>query len=131
MLVNARAGSSAVFLDRDGTINEEVEYLARPEQLILLPTVADAVRLLNEKGIRVIVVTNQSGIARGYFSEDQLQQIHTILQQKLAQEGAHIDRFYYCPHHPDYGEEPYRQNCECRKPHTGMFLQAARDEKLD
>ena len=121
----------AVFLDRDGVINEEVEYLSHPDQVRLIPGVAEAVRLLNTAGVFVIVVTNQAGVARGYFSEERVDQIHRALSALLAQEGAHVDGFYYCPHHPTAGLGIYRVECDCRKPRPGLLLQAARDFALD
>lgn len=121
----------AVFLDRDGVINEEVEYLSTPDQLKLIPGTAQAIKILNEREIPVIVVTNQAGIARGYFSELQLVSIHKTLRDILAGAGAYIDRFYYCPHHPIMGLGSYQANCNCRKPKPGMLLQAADDFKLD
>ncbi len=121
----------AVFLDRDGTINEEVGYLSKLEQLKLLPRSAAAIRMLNQRGIPVIVVTNQSGVARGYFGEDFVQALHDCLQRQLNSEDAHIDAFYYCPHHPVEGLDPYRRVCACRKPEAGMLLQASRELRID
>jgi D,D-heptose 1,7-bisphosphate phosphatase len=125
------AVTGAVFLDRDGTINEEVGYLRNLEQLKLFPRSAAAIRMLNQRGIKVIVVTNQSGVARGYFGEDFVQEVHGSLQKQLCAEEAHIDAFYYCPHHPTEGLSPYRQVCACRKPEAGMLLQASRDLHID
>ena len=121
----------AVFLDRDGTINEEVGYLSRLEQLKIFPSSAAAIRILNQRNIPVIVVTNQSGVARGYFKEDFVHEVHELLQKQLGIADAHIDAFYYCPHHPTEGHSPYLQICSCRKPEVGMLLQAARDLHLD
>jgi len=123
--------SRAVFMDRDGTINEEVGYLSRLEQMKLFPRSAEAIRMLNGKGIKVVVVTNQSGVARGYFGEDFVFEAHAFLQEQLRQEKAFIDAFYYCPHHPTEGTLPYRQVCSCRKPEAGMLLQASRDLHID
>lgn len=117
-------GTRAVFLDRDGTIARDVHYCRRPEDLELLPTVPKAIRLLGESGFKVVVITNQSGIARGYFSEETLEQIHRKMRDDLARKGASVDAIYYCPHHPD-------DNCECRKPKTELFLKAARDLGID
>jgi D-glycero-D-manno-heptose 1,7-bisphosphate phosphatase len=127
----ADARRRAVFLDRDGTINEEVNYLSRPEQLRLLPNAAEGIKLLRAKGFLAIIVTNQSGVARGYFSEQRVLEIHQDLQALLAKAGAAIDGFYYCPHHPQVGYAPYRRECECRKPKPGMLLRAAKDFRLD
>ena len=112
----------AVFLDRDGTIAYDAHYCSSPENFILLPTVSDAIRLFNEHGFKVIVVTNQSGIARGYFTEEILTTIHQKMEADLNKSEASIDAIYYCPHHPD-------EDCNCRKPKTALFEQAA--EKLD
>jgi histidinol-phosphate phosphatase family protein len=114
----------AVFLDRDGTIARDVPYCSRPEDFELLPGVTEGIRLLNEHGFKVVVITNQSGIARGYFTEEMLARIHDKMQKELAKHGAHVDAIYYCPHHPD-------DNCECRKPKPKMVLQAARDLDID
>ncbi len=114
----------AVFLDRDGTICKDVHYMSSPTQFELLPKVAEGIRLLNEIGVKVIVVTNQSGIARGYFSEEDLRSIHERMICVLSKKGAKIDAIYYCRHHPN-------DNCNCRKPRTGMLETAARDFGLD
>jgi D-glycero-D-manno-heptose 1,7-bisphosphate phosphatase len=121
----------AVFLDRDGVINEEVNYLSQPEQLRLIPGAAEAIARLNRADLLVIVVTNQAGVARGYYSEAQIEVLHAALSQQLARASAHIDRYYYCPHHPTEGRPPYRIECDCRKPRTGMLRQAASDLNLD
>jgi len=114
----------AVFLDRDGTMAEDVSYCRRPEDFRLLPNTARAIKLLNEHGFKVIVVTNQSGIARGYFTEETLAEIHEKMKEELARQGARVDAIYYCPHHPD-------DNCDCRKPKPGMMLQAVKDYHID
>jgi D-glycero-D-manno-heptose 1,7-bisphosphate phosphatase len=114
-----------IFLDRDGTINEEADYLSSPLDLRLIPGSAQAIREANESGFRVFIITNQSGIARGILSEERLAEIHAALVAELAAGGASIDAIYYCPHHPDYGELPYRTRCDCRKPGTGMIRMAA------
>ena len=114
----------AVFLDRDGTINRDVPYCRRPEDFELLPTVAKGIRLLNKHGFKLVVVTNQSGIARGYFTEAMLQKIHRKMLADLALKGAFIDAIYYCPHHPDDG-------CSCRKPGTALFHQAETELDID
>ncbi len=111
----------AVFLDRDGTLMEDVGYLNRLEQVRLFPWTIDAVRLLNRAGFRAIVVTNQSGVAQGYFSEAFVAQTHGELAARFAAGGARIDRFYYCPHHPRGEVEAYRAECACRKPKPGMI----------
>ena len=121
----------AVFLDRDGTINEDVGYLQNIEQLTLIPGAAQGIRILNNYGFKVVVVTNQSGVARGYFREEFIVQTHDHLRAVLQRENAIIDAFYYCPHHPAEGFPPYRKTCSCRKPEAGMLIQAACDLHLD
>ena len=116
--------NKAVFLDRDGTIAKDVHYCRRPEDFEILPTVPEAIRLLNENGFKVIVVTNQSGIARGYFTEESLAQIHQKMADELAKYDAKVDAIYYCPHHPDDG-------CQCRKPKTALFLKAEEEHDID
>ncbi len=110
----------AVFLDRDDTINRDVHYCRRVEDFALLPTVGTGIRSLNEAGFKVVVITNQSGIARGYFTEAMLAQIHRRMARTLREYGAHVDAIYYCPHHPD-------ENCDCRKPKPKLAQQAIRD----
>jgi len=121
----------AVFLDRDGTINERVEYLSDPEEFKLLPKVAEAVKLLNKTDFKVIVVTNQAGVGRGYFTEEKLEEIHQEMKRQLRKEKVYIDAIYYCPHHPTEGIGKYRRNCWYRKPNPGMLEKAARDFNLD
>jgi D-glycero-D-manno-heptose 1,7-bisphosphate phosphatase len=117
----------AVFLDRDGTINTDVGYLNHPDQVELIPRAGGAIKILNEAGFKAIVITNQAGIARGLVREDILPAIHQKLMQLLAREGATVDGFYYCPHHPEGVVVQYRRACDCRKPLPGMLLQAARE----
>jgi D,D-heptose 1,7-bisphosphate phosphatase len=111
----------AVFLDRDGTIARDVHYCSRVEDFEILPGVPQAIRLLNQNGFKVVVITNQSGIARGFFTEETLLQIHEYMIQELAKYSAILDAIFYCPHHPEDG-------CPCRKPSTGLLSRAA--EKL-
>jgi D-glycero-D-manno-heptose 1,7-bisphosphate phosphatase len=113
-----------VFLDRDGTINQEVEYLHRPEDLVILPGVADALSRLKAQGFKLVVVTNQAGVARGYYKEEDVVSLHHTLNQLLSKEDAVIDQFFYCPHHPVHGIGEYKKECHCRKPETGMFEMA-------
>jgi D,D-heptose 1,7-bisphosphate phosphatase len=120
-----------VFLDRDGTICEEVGYLSSVEQMKLIPRSGEAVRLLNQKGYKVVVITNQAGVARGFFPEAALEGLHAEMIRQLREEGAHLDAIYYCPHHPLDGLPPYRQECNCRKPATGLLERAAADLNLD
>lgn len=122
---------AAVFLDRDGTLIREVGYLRRREQIEVLPRVPEAIRLLRARGFRVVVVTNQSGIARGLLTEEKLGIIHRELSARLAREGAFLDGIYYCPHHPTEGDDAYRRACDCRKPNTGMIVKAAADLGVD
>lgn len=121
----------AVFFDRDGTINEEVGYLADLDRLVLYPEAARAIRMVNESGMKAVVVTNQSGVARGYFDEAFVTAVHRRMAELLRADGARIDGFYYCPHHPDEGLGEYRKDCFCRKPKPGMLLAAARDMNID
>jgi D-glycero-D-manno-heptose 1,7-bisphosphate phosphatase len=124
-------GSIAVFLDRDGTLIEEVDYLERVEQVALYSWSIDGVRLLNRAGIRVFVVTNQAGVARGYFTESVVADVHRHIDSLLASGGARIDAYYYCPHHPEGAVEAYRRSCECRKPGRGLVDRAAREFGID
>lgn len=121
----------AVFLDRDGTIDKEVDYLNSVDDLVLIPGAAEAIRMLNQNSIKVIIATNQAGIAKGYLSEKTVEEIHRELKRKLEEEGAFVDAIYYCPHHPDFGGVKYKVNCACRKPEPGMFKQAAAEHNLD
>ncbi len=120
-----------LFLDRDGTINQEVDFLSKPEEVILIPKAADAIREANELGVKVCIVSNQSGIARGLLTPEDLERVNARLHELLAREGARIDGMYVCPHHPEYGPPLYRKNCTCRKPDTGMIIQAAREHSID
>jgi len=121
----------AIFLDRDGTINEEVGYIERLDRLVIIPAAFEAIRLINLNGFKAVVVTNQAGIAKGLFNEAFVMQTNERLQEFLRQKGAAIDAFYFCPHHPTEGVPPYRQVCDCRKPAPGLFYQAARDMDID
>jgi len=121
-------GVPAVFLDRDGTINHDVGYLSSPGELELLPGSAEALRRLGEAGLKLIVVTNQSGIARGLIEEMRIADIHARLDEMLHEHGAGVDAYYYCPHHPEHGE---RVECDCRKPGPGMARTAAREHGID
>ena len=121
----------AVFLDRDGTINEEVGYIDRIGELRLIPGAAAAIRRINASGLKAVVVTNQSGVARGFFDEALVGRMNARLVEMLAAEGALIDAFYYCPHHPTEGKGIYLQACTCRKPAPGMLLKAAAELGID
>jgi histidinol-phosphate phosphatase family protein len=120
-----------VFLDRDGTIIEEVGYLNRLDRLAVFPWTVDAIRSLNAAGLAVVVVTNQAGVAQGYYEEGFVHDTHRHLDETVRAGRAQVDRYYYCPHHPTAKLEAYRQACECRKPGTGMLRQAAADLDLD
>ena len=121
----------AVFLDRDGTINEQMGYINHISRFQMLPGVAAAIRNLNQARIPVVVVTNQSGLARGYFPAELLTTVHEKMVALLALQGAHVDGIYICPHHPEANEERYRAACNCRKPKPGLLLQAAQELGLD
>ena len=125
------AGRRAVFLDRDGTINVDHGYVFRAGDFEFIPGAPEAIRRLKDAGYLVVVVTNQAGIARGLYGEDEVHELHRYLDRELERYGAVIDAYYYCPHHPEIGPEPYRRECACRKPFPGMLLQAAADFPLD
>ena len=121
----------AVFLDRDGVVIEEVSYLSSMKHLALFPWTTDAIRALNRGGLPVVVITNQSGIARGFFTEAFVDEVHHEITARLAMGGARIDAYYYCPHHPDGRVAEYARSCDCRKPGRGLIDRAARDLNLD
>src|SRR5262245_41089822 len=121
----------AAFLDRDGVLNIDHGYAYRPEQLEWVEGAAEAVRLLNEAGYYVLVVTNQSGVARGFYDEAAVRSFHAHMQETLAAHGARIDAFYYCPHHPDGSVTSLAVQCRCRKPGPGLLEQAAREWPID
>jgi D-glycero-D-manno-heptose 1,7-bisphosphate phosphatase len=131
MTGEARATRPAVFLDRDGTLIEDVGYLDSLSRLMLFPWTIDAIRALNRAGLPLVVVTNQSGVARKYFVESFVQETHRALDARLAEGGARVDAYYYCPHHPDGTLPEYALVCECRKPRPGLIGRAARDLHLD
>jgi D-glycero-D-manno-heptose 1,7-bisphosphate phosphatase len=126
-----RAPRAAIFVDRDGVVLEMVDYLNRVDQVTLAPGVADGIRAINEAGVPLVVVTNQSAIARGMLTENGLGEIHAHMKDLLATAGARVDAIYYCPHHPNGGDNAYRRDCDCRKPKPGMLRQAAEDLGLD
>ena len=121
----------AVFLDRDGTINEDVGYLSALSHLTLYPWAIDAVRLLNRAGYVVAIVTNQGGIGRKMIAPEFVPVLHDEIARRLAAGGAHVDGWYSCPHHPEALIEELRTPCECRKPNPGMPRQAAREHGID
>jgi histidinol-phosphate phosphatase family protein len=121
----------AVFLDRDGTMIREVQFLRRPEDLVWLPATVEAIRLLNRAGFVVCVTTNQSGVGRGLYTEADVQVLHDLMTSTLEAAGARVDAWFYCPHHPDATVTALRQVCECRKPRPGMIRRAAERFPLD
>lgn len=121
----------AIFLDRDGTINRDTGYVYKIEDLEIFPWAAEAIRKLNQAGYLVIVVTNQSGVARDMYDLADVDKLHKELDRRLAENGATIDRYYICPHHPDVDHEVYGVGCDCRKGQPGMLLQAALDLGID
>ena len=116
----------AVFLDRDGVLTEEKSYVTSVEDLTIFPYARECVRKIHEKGYYAIVITNQSGVARGLFTEQQLLEMNQYLIEETG-----VDAVYYCPHHPDGKIELYRKRCSCRKPGTGLFRRACKDFKID
>lgn len=120
-----------IFLDRDGTLNEEVHYLHKKEDLRFLDGVPEALRRFKENGYKLVVVTNQAGVARGYYREEDVKALHEYMNGLLRPLGAEIDCFFYCPHHPEYGDGEYRKCCHCRKPDTGMLEQAEQIFNVD
>ncbi len=123
--------NTAIFLDRDGTINDEVGYLDHADKLRIIPAAFEAIRLINQSGMKAVVVSNQAGIAKGFFTEKFVRKTNEQIQSALLERGAFIDRFYFCPHHPTDGIDPYRRICDCRKPEPGLLHQAAGDLDID
>lgn len=121
----------AVFIDRDGTLTEEVGYVNHPRRIRLLPRSAEAIRRLNSAGVPAVLVTNQAGVARGYFSAEILRLVTDEMIRQLKDAGARLDGVYVCVHHPTEGVPPYRLDCDCRKPKPGMLTRAARELRLD
>jgi D-glycero-D-manno-heptose 1,7-bisphosphate phosphatase len=121
----------AIFLDRDGTINHEAEYLGDVKDLKLLPGAAEGIKILNNAGFLVIIISNQSGIARGYYTIEDMEKVNAELYRRLAKKGARIDAFYYCPHHPSGSVPQFAIHCACRKPAPGMFVQAIEEHNID
>ncbi|UDQ97273.1 HAD family hydrolase [Lentisphaerota bacterium WC36G] len=122
----------ACFLDRDGVVIVDKDYLAHPHEVVLTPNAAQSIKKLNDANYLVIIVSNQSGVARGYFPEDAINDVHERIRFLIDDEAkAVIDKFYYCPHHSKGAVAPYNIDCECRKPKLGMFQQAAQDFNLD
>ena len=120
-----------IFLDRDGNINVEKDYLHKIEEFEFIDGAREAIKIFNDLGYLVVVVTNQSGVARGYYDENSVKTLHEYLQKEVEKIGGHVDGFYYCPHHPEKGVGQYKLNCNCRKPEPGMFLKAQKDFDID
>ena len=131
MAEHGDSGRPAAFLDRDGTINEDVEFLRDPGEVRLLPGAAEGVALLKQAGFLAIVVSNQSGVARGLLSEERLGAIHREIQSQLRAAGTSLDAFYYCPHLPEGSVARYAVRCDCRKPEAGLLFRAAREWRVD
>lgn len=127
----ASPGTSCIFFDRDGVLNENLGYVHRPEDFRWTRDAIPAVRWCNARGHLAIVVTNQSGIARGYYDEAAFHSLTHWMQTALRQDGAHLDGVYYCPHHPSIGDGPFTRDCLCRKPRGGMLRQAIQDYGID
>lgn len=125
------AKPKAAFIDRDGVINEERNYVHRIEEFVLLPGVAQGLTLLRDAGFRLIVVTNQAGIAHGYYDQNAMDRLHDHMRDQLALQGLALDAIYFCPHHPSGSVKELAFECDCRKPSPGMLLQAAKDFDLD
>ena len=123
--------TKAAFIDRDGVINEERNYVHRIEDFILLPGAVEGLTLLHKAGYRLIVVTNQAGIAHGYYDKEDVDRLHDHLRAQLIEHGVNLDAIYYCPHHPLGIVSSLTFECDCRKPSPGMLLQAAKDLELD
>jgi D-glycero-D-manno-heptose 1,7-bisphosphate phosphatase len=121
----------AVFLDRDGTINEQMGYINHPSRFVILPGVPEAIRLLNRNNYLVIVVSNQSGVARDYFPISLVQEVHDLLKADLTEKGGTVDGIFFCPHHPQGIVPEYRRDCDCRKPKTGLIEQARKSFDID
>jgi len=121
----------AILVDRDGTLITEKNFLSDIEQVEVQPGAPDAIKIFNNLRFKVIVVSNQSGVARGYFSEEKVREINKYVQEIFRKSGAIIDDFYFCPHHPQGTLPQYRKDCNCRKPGPGMALKAAREHNLD
>ena len=125
------AKHKALFLDRDGVINVESGYIYRPEEVVFIGGIFDFCRKARVQGYLLIVVTNQSGIGRGYYSEGDLQALMRWMGERFIQENCPLAAYYYCPHHPEYGIGKYQLDCDCRKPKPGMILQAAKEWDID
>jgi D-glycero-D-manno-heptose 1,7-bisphosphate phosphatase len=134
LLMNIRKNEKsgpAIFLDRDGTIIEEIGFLDSPEKINIIPGTLRALKIFQNLNYKLIIVSNQSGVARGFFDETTAQIVNEKILDMFSKNGIKIDGIYYCPHHPDYGSPKYKINCNCRKPKPGMIYQAVEEHKLD
>lgn len=125
------ANKKAVFFDRDGTLNVDIHYLHRPEDFVWIEGAREAIKYVNDLGYLAILVTNQSGVARGYYPEEDVKKVYDWMNAELAQIGAHLDALYFCPHHPAGKIPQYTKECACRKPQTGMVDKACQDYAID
>jgi len=121
----------ALFLDRDGTINIDKGYVYKPEDFVFIDGIIDAIRTYNQNGYVVVVISNQAGIARGYYSEEDVIVLHKYVDTLLLKSNARVDKWYYCPHHPEFGIGKYKINCNCRKPKTGLLELAISEFNID
>lgn len=118
-------------MDRDGTINKEVNYLYKPDDFVFVPGTVEAIKILHKLGYKVIVITNQAGVARGYYDEKDIKMLHKYIDALLEKEGTYINAYYYCPHHPEGLVENYSMECKCRKPQIGLIKKAVEEFKID
>jgi D-glycero-D-manno-heptose 1,7-bisphosphate phosphatase len=125
------SGRRAIFIDRDGTLSQEIGYVNHASRYRLFPFAVDAIRLVNRSGFLAVLVTNQAGVARGYFPEETIGEVHAVVKGALEKGDAHLDAIYYCPHHPSVGAPPYRLDCDCRKPRPGLLRRAERELGAD
>jgi D-alpha,beta-D-heptose 1,7-bisphosphate phosphatase (EC 3.1.3.-) len=123
--------NKAVFLDRDGTINIEKNYLYKVEDFVFIRGTVEAIKIFHNLGYIVIVITNQAGVARGYYTESDVKELHNYIDAELIKNGTYVDAYYYCPHHPEGIAVEYAVECECRKPNTGMIEQAVKDFNIN
>lgn len=130
-MANQSNSNKAVFLDRDGVINIDTGYVSHSDDFEFIEGVIDACKAIKEKGYQIVVITNQSGIARGYFSEDEFMTLTEWMDWSLADKGVDLDGIYFCPHHPEKGIGELKQDCQCRKPQPGMILSAQSHLDID
>jgi D-glycero-D-manno-heptose 1,7-bisphosphate phosphatase len=123
--------NKALFLDRDGIINEDTKYLHKAEDVVFIDGIFELCSIAQQKGYILIVVTNQAGIARGYFTEEAVHTLHEWMKKQFVEKGILISDFYYCPYHPSGIIEHYKKDSDCRKPKPGLFIQAIKDHNID